>query len=233
MSSDDRLTLPHLLDPISTVAAAMPGAALAGVMLVAAHLRGDKPLHPVGVVGDGALKVEPTAVSGVPVLDEAGSHPLLVRWSRAIGRASGASDVEGFALRLMDREPPADILFASTGSGMLTRYLLALRDDGEYATLTTLLPVMTDGGPLLLRLEPTAAPTSAGEPPAAYTLSWSRLAGAWHDTGSLEIAWRDEDAPVRFDPVANLLPGTRQFGAVAVLREPSYRAGRTVAPRAD
>jgi hypothetical protein len=36
---------------------------------------------------------------------------------------------------------------------------------------------------------------------------------------------------VRHDPVLNLLPGTRQYGFVARLREPSYRAARSVPPQ--
>lgn len=219
-----------LLDGAARTVGAVPGALLAGGLLLTAHLRHDKPLHPLGVVGDGTLTVPGGGTCGVPLLDTAGTHPVLARWSRAVGHDGSSRDVEGLAVRVLDLGAPADVLLASTGDGVLTRHLLALRAPGEHATVTTLLPVATERGSLLLRLEPTGAAVVHGRPPAAYALSWARVGGAWHACGSLEVAWRDEDEDVRFDPVLNLLPGTRQYPLVAALREPSYRGARTVRP---
>ncbi len=218
--------------PLARVGGAIPGAVLAAGLFVTAHVRRDKPLHPVGVVGDGILRVRPVDPSGVPLLDTPADVPLLVRWSRAMGRDPDERDVEGVALRFRETAQPADVLLASTGSNVVTRHLLALRAPGEHATVTTLLPVATEGGSLLLRLEPRRA-GAEGEPPAEYALSWSRVGGGWREVGALEVMWRGVDVDVRFDPVLNALPGTRQYPLVAALREPAYRAGRTVEAQAD
>ena len=218
--------------PLARVAGAVPGVALAAGLLATALVRRDKPLHPIGIVGDGVLRVTTSATSGVPLLDTPAEVPVLVRWSRAMGRDPDRSDIEGLALRFGDENGPADVLFASTGSNAVARHLLVLRAPGEHATVTTLLPVATGPGSLLMRLEPLRE-TAGDEPPAAYELSWSRVGRPWQTAGVLEVSWREGDDDVRFDPVLHQLPGTRQYAIVAALREPAYRAGRTVRARAE
>ena len=208
---------------------AIPGAALATVAAAVAALRRTKPLHPVGRVGHGSLVLEPTAASGVEVLDEAAVHAVLVRWSRAIGLDADKPDIEGMAVRFTIEGAEADLLFATTGGSKVGRHLLVVRSPGESAIFTTLLPVSTVSGSLLLRIHPLDAWTA--DPPMSWELAWSRVGGEWHPTGSLTVSWRAGDEAVRFDPVEHLFPGTRQYGVVRVMREPAYAAARLVKAR--
>lgn len=220
----------------------MAGAVLGAGFATTALLRRDKPLHPRGIVSAGALTLTPAeARAGVPLLDASGVHPALVRVSYAVGTGPEGADIEGLALRLPSGGPggrPVDVLFASTGSGRLSRFVLAVRRPGVHATLTTLLPVQAQAGPpLLLRLAPrpgAAARTAPQSWPTAYVLSWAHGRGPWRVCGELTVSWQDEaaDAPHRFDPVANVLPGARQYPLVAWLREPAYALSRLAWPRA-
>ena len=215
--------------PLAQLLGAVPGAALATAAAVAAALRRTKPLHPLGRIGDGTLVVQPTAASGAEVLDEPAEHRVLVRWSRAIGLEADRPDIEGMAIRFTIGGEAADLLFATTGDGKIGRHLLVVRSPGASATFTTLLPVATATGSLLLRLQPLGAWTV--EPPTMWSLSWSRVGGEWHPLGTLTIRWRPGDEDVRFDPVAHTLPGTRQYAVVTTLREPAYVAARLVRAR--
>jgi hypothetical protein len=229
-----------LVSVIGRAIGATPGVVLGGASLVTAMLRGSKPLHPIGVAGEGVLIAggqspadapsSAAPLSGVPILDEPGEHPVFVRWSRALGRDAGESDIEGLAMRLGDQGRFSDLLFASTGSGVLGRHVLALRGAGEFGTLTTLLPVETDEGSLILALEPAAPAGGPQSPPTAYRLLWSHVGGDWHEVGELRIAWRREDTATRFDPILHQLAGTRQYGVVVALREPAYWAARRQRP---
>ncbi len=128
------------------------GALLAAAFGLAARLRGTRSLHPVGVCGTGTISVTPGPGSGVVLLDDPGPHPCLVRWSRATGKREGR-DLEGLAVRI---EGPAagDVLLASTGTGTVGRHVLTVRDRHDHGPLTTLLPLSTGRGPLLVRLDP-------------------------------------------------------------------------------
>ena len=53
--------------PLARVAGAVPGVALAAGLLATALVRRDKPLHPIGIVGDGVLRVTTSATSGGPI----------------------------------------------------------------------------------------------------------------------------------------------------------------------
>lgn len=202
------------------------GGALGGVLGAAfggaAAVRRTKPLHPRGQVGDGVLTVS-AAQPGydVPLFAERGRHPCQVRWSRSVGLPSPLPDVEGLAVRF--EHPRADLLFAATGTGRLTRFVFAPRPPGRHGAQTTLLPVATAAGPLLLRVTPHAGPD---HPPRRYDLAVGAPSGAWTPVGGLEVGeWR-ADEPTRFDPVQHPLPGTWQYPAVRRMREPAYALAR-------
>ncbi|MCE1177981.1 MAG: hypothetical protein LWW86_02980 [Micrococcales bacterium] len=230
-----RLPLPRrplttVVDGVGAVAGALPGAALATAALVAGAVRRDKPLHPVGVVGTGRLVVTPRGgAHGIPLLETLGEHECTARWSRAMGREEGADDIEGLAVRLKLDGGPADLLFASTGSGALDRHLLAMRHDGEHAELTTLLPVRTAGGVVTFRAAPLGW-AGGHRPPERYEISVAGLAGRWQPVATLVVTWSDQDGEIRFDPVLHPLPGTRQLPLVATLRAPAYWAARHGSP---
>ena len=214
--------------PVAAVGAAV-GAALGAGFGVAARVRRDKPLHPSGQVGEAVLDVtSPAPELGVPLLGEVGRHPCLVRWSRSAGVPSPLPDVEGLALRVRDggEGRPADLLFASAGTGPITRYVLHLRGPRRHGPLSTVLPVLGATGWLVFLVEP----GDDADPPVRWRLAVARGSSAWRSLGTVTATWGFDEA-VRFDPVLNPLPGTGQHPLVSALREPAYARARDGAAR--
>lgn len=200
------------------------GALLAGTFGLVARLRGTRALHPVGISGTGVITSEPTSPTGVVLLDDPGPHPCRVRWSRATGRQQG-HDIEGLAVRI-DGAAAGDVLFASTGTGVIGRHVLVLRDLDSHGPLTTLLPLSTPSGALLFRLDPVPG---TGEPPTAYLLLTAAPGGPWRERGRLDITWSDQDSTRRHDPVGHPPAGSWNHPLWARLRAPSYAASQQVA----
>lgn len=201
------------------------GALFAAAFRLVARARGTRALHPVGVCGLGLLHVPVSANprSGVALLDDPGPHTCLLRWSRATGRRRG-HDVEGLAMRV---EGPSggDLLFASTGTGVVTRHLLTARTPTTHGPVSTLLPLETVRGRLLLLLDPVR---SADHPPTAYRLLVAAPGRPWHVRGRLEIVWSERDCRRRHDPVGHPPAGTWTHPLWARLREPSYGASQQI-----
>jgi hypothetical protein len=206
-------------------AGAVPGAAIGVALGALAAVRRTKPVHPAGRVGTGVLDVtSPRPEFDVPLLATAGSHKCTARFSRTVGLPPALPDIEGLALRLDDLE--ADMLFASTGTGRLTRFVITVRQADDHGTQTTFLPVATGSGSLLLRL----TPFDQSDPPVGWELSAAHAGSEWKPVGVLRVTW-GADQPMRFDPVENVLPGTRQYRLVQVLREPAYLLSRRAVRR--
>lgn len=203
------------------------GAVLAALFGATARLRGTRALHPVGVCGHGRLSITPGPPSGVALLDDPGPHACLLRWSRSTGRQRGL-DVEGLALRV---EGPGrgDVLLSSTGAGVLGRHLLVVRRPHRHGPLTTLLPLQSAHGSLLLALDPRGHEDE--DPPTAYRLLVSAPGHPWHDRGRLDITWTDRDCRRRHDPVGHPPVGTWTHPFWAALRDPSYVASQQVEAR--
>lgn len=218
---DEGSAVGHVLGLVGRIG----GLALAAAFGTLARLRGTRALHPVGFCGNGSLTVTPGSHSGVVLLDEAGPHPCLVRWSRATGLRDGP-DIEGLALRVQGAAA-GDVLLASTGTGVVTRHVLMLRTRRDHGTLTTLLPLSTARGPLLIRLDP----VTADDPPSAYRLLVSAPGHPWHERGRLDITWSESDCTRRHDPVGHPPAGTWIHPLWAHLRKPSYAVSEQV--RAD
>lgn len=153
-----------------------------------------------------------------------------MRLSRAVGLPGPLPDIQGVAVRLETPGGPADLLFATTGSGRFSRYLLLLRRS-PHVPMTTLLPVRTVRGPLQLRLVP--------EVPAGGVRSWvlgaarprdSRWAPIGRLVADAEPVGPDPDPPVRFEPVGNVPTGTAQYRWVRLLRGPAYVLARRWSP---
>ena len=206
---------------LQRAAARAGGAVLASATQGVASLRpASKPLHPDGEVVDGRVFRRGSDVpTGVPWLDEAGEDDVVVRRSRAIGLPHRLPDIHGLAVRVGGGGGDGDILFATTGFGRVTRFLLTASRHPRSRPLTTLLPYETDSGPVLLAAE--------GVEPGSYDLSWARPSGEWHLFGVLLLSTtRSDDSHISFDPVARQIPGLRQYPSVRRLRAPAYRRAR-------
>lgn len=217
-----------MIQGAGAVVAALPGALLAAGLGATAVIRQGKPLHPVGTVGDGQLHLTGGTL-GVPFLDTEDVYAVRARFSWATGNGPRGADVHGLAVRLTVAGEPVDWLFASTGSEGLTRFALTRREPGAYGTLTTLLPVRTAAGPLLLRAEPADGGVD-DHPPARHTLFAAIGTAEWTPIGSLTVEW-GPDEEIRFEPIQHLPPGCSQYPAVVAVREPSYVAARLLGHR--
>ena len=214
-----------------TPLAAAGGGVLAVVFGTLARLRDDRPLHPHGASYAGTVTTTGHGRSGVPWLDRPARHEVSVRVSRALGLPRWMPDIYGIALRArVAGGRPADLLFASTGDSHGGRLLLRPRRAVGTGPLTTLLPVRSPNGALVLRLTATTAqPEGVLTPPSTMALAYAHGAGPWRQCAELRVGARLDRAEVeRHDPVLNLLPGTEQYPAVRALREPSYRSARAV-----
>jgi len=206
---------------LSRTASSAGGAVLAAATRGVAALRpARKPLHPDGEVVRGRIyrrgSDEPT---GVAWLDEAGEDDVVVRRSRAIGLPRSLPDIHGLAVRVPTGGGDGDLLFATTGFGRVTRFVLTASRRPRSRPLTTLLPYDTDTGPVLLAAE--------GVEPGSYDLSWARPSGEWHLFGVLLLSTtRSDDADISFDPVDRQIPGLRQYPSVRRLRAPAYLRAR-------
>ena len=198
----------------------------AGTSALAAVRPARKPLHPQGDLRTGRLRRAGSTVrTGVSWIDEPGEDEVVVRLSRAIGLPPRLPDIHGLALRVPSPDGPGDLLFASTGWGRLTRFLLTGGRRPRSRPMTTLLPYDAPAGPVLLGIQ-------GGPTPESYELRWARAAGPWHPFAVLELhPDTSEDGPVSFDPVRHQIPGLRQYDVVRRLRAPAYRRAR--AARAD
>jgi hypothetical protein len=219
---------PAVLDRARTALAATGGAALgAAARAVALARPADKPLHPRGEVLTGRLRrlgtISPT---GVAWLDTASTDPdgeeVLVRRSRAAGLPGALPDVHGLAIRvpLPGQAPPyGDLLLASTGFGVLTRFLLVPTWQPGGRPLTTLLPYRSPSGPLLLGARERG--------PEAFELSYAVGSRPFEVFAELTLNRTRADPTVSFDAVENRIPGLEQYGWVSRLREPAYALARS------
>jgi hypothetical protein len=209
------------------------GTGLRGTFGLLARLRpAAKPLHPRGIVRTATVhRYGLDEPCGVPWLDGPGTDQVLVRTSRAVGLPGPLPDVHGLAMRVpVDGERVADLLFATTGSGLPGRFLLRPHRSAAHATYSTLLPYRTPTGPVLLAVRPVDG---------GLQLAAARPTGPWRRYGALELdpadldaaqpdegAATDNGALISFDPVLNTLPGLQPYQWVRDLREGAYAAAR-------
>jgi hypothetical protein len=235
-SKEEHMPHTQLLRAAVRATGAVAGLGLGAVSGAVAALRHGRPLHPQGVTLRVTLLAEGAGHTGVPLLDDAGVSDGTVRVSRAMGLPPWLPDIYGVALRLpraTGQDAPADLLFASTGDSRLGRFTLLLHSDLSDGPLTTLLPVRSPAGPLLLRLEPVPGSVVREVGPSLrvpdrLSLSYAVGAGPWVTVAEVAVGARVEgqDDPRRHDPVVHQLPGTEQYPVVRFLREPAYAAAR-------
>ena len=212
----------HLRQRARSVLASTAGVALAAASgAVAAVRSARKPLHPRGAVVAAQLRRHGTTpATGASWLDERSVDEVLVRRSRAIGLPALAPDVHGLALRVpLPGGGHGDVLFASTGLGRLSRFVLTASRSPYGRPMTTLLPYRTPQGPVLLSATATAE--------NQFDLAVASPAGSWRPFATLVLSSTGgADRLVSFDPLRNELPGLRNYDWVRRLREPAYLVAR-------
>ena len=221
LSSDD--------SPVVAGASRVAGSVLEGVFASVARLRpAAKPLHPQGETLSATITrsgLRPAV--GVPWIDEPGIDDGQVRISRAVGLPRGWPDIFGLAMRVPTASGDGDLLFATTGRGIVGRYLLLPARSATSWMYTTLIPYRTASGPLLLAADPDGH--------GVFTLACGRTRGPWRTFGSVVLeaatastSGTDDTNTIgpAFDPVLNQIPGLSYYPWAARLREGSYRAAR-------
>lgn len=209
-------------------ASSAAGTALRGVFAAVGRLRPtDKPLHPRGVVLRATVhRFGSDEPFGVPWLDEPGTDPALVRFSRGGGLPETLPDVLGIALRVNTGDRAGDLLFATTGRGPLGRFLLVPRRAAAVSTTTysTLQPYRTPTGPVVLSARP--VPEAEG---VVLHLAVARPTGRWHDFARADVTGDLEDGVDRlisFDPFDNAVPGLANYAWARRIRAGAYAAAR-------
>ncbi|MFN2561951.1 MAG: hypothetical protein ABR571_11720 [Jatrophihabitans sp.] len=207
-------------------AARVFGKGLAGVFGAAGRLRpATKPLHPRGSVHAATLeRVGLSEPTGVDWLDTGGVDEVLVRLSRSVGLPGPVPDVLGLAIRVpLGGSRHGDLLFATTGSGPIGRFVLRpVRDPA--ARYSTLLPYRTPAGSLLLAAAGITGP--AGDLRFDLQVA-SPPRGPWRRFGSLTVFPEPSpDEYVAFDPMTNPIAGLEPYDWIRQLRARSYRAAR-------
>lgn len=207
------------------------GMVLGAAFGLAAVLRRNKPLHPIGAVAPATLQVTRPADLGVPVLDSRQPRRVLVRLSRAASLASAGWDIMGLAVRVPGGAADgrdADLLFATTGAGRWTRYLLVPRPTWGVGDYTTLLPLAWAGGTVVLRLH--ARSVTDYEVSVSTRPPGVRRPTTWRTIGRLVLDGPPtDDQPLRFRPAASPPAGLTAPAWVRAVRQPAYVAARRLA----
>lgn len=180
-----------------------------------------KPLHPRGELVRGRLYRHGLwPATDVAWLDEPGEDDVVVRLSRAIGLPGALPDIHGLAVRIpVGDGSHGDLLFASTGWGRFSRFLLTASRSPQGRPMTTLLPYRTPSGAVVVGARANGA--------ESFELSCAAYDGEWRVFADLRLSSRPaDDGDISFDPVQHQLPGLEQYPAVERLREPSYRRAR-------
>ena len=206
-------------DPAARAVSSAAGQVLRAVTGLIALRPAAKPLHPRGSTIQGTLRrfgCEQT--TGAAWLDHEGADRVLVRHSRAVGLPHPVPEIFGLAIRVpTGGGGHGDLLFASTGLGHLTRFILTFARSPYKRPLTTLLPYRTPAGPVLL--------SAVFRDETTIVLSWAVRSGAWHPFAELLLDHEpvnEPDTRLSFEPVGNTLPGLVTYDWVRRLRLPAY-----------
>lgn len=196
-------------------------------------LRRNRPIHSVGTVVPGRLVIDTPGTTGSALFDASGETPLIARLSRSASWPVELPDIIGLAVRIPGGGHyggEADLLFASTGTGWLTRYILQLRTSAGAGPLTTMFPLTGVEGNIVFRLDP--------EPHDHYRLSYSPNSGPWRGLGRISLEPSGEpsqrsndpagsdDPTLRFRPVANPPIRLNVPAWLRAVRAPAYGAAR-------
>jgi hypothetical protein len=220
----------------------LAGRAVAVPLAGLTRLRGDKPMHPRGVLFTGVLhRTGPPRPWGVAWLDELRTDRVLVRLSRGAGLPEPWPDLLGLAVRLPGGGPdggPVDLLLSSAGRGRWTRLVPVLRRDAA-TPYSSIMSYRSAVGPVRLAALPEGSGVASDPAPLAaavgrrglrFTLAAALEGGPWEPFARLTVAAPVQplDPEVHVDAVLHAPPGLRADGPMARFRRPAYAAARSV-----
>ncbi len=161
------------------------------------------------------------AAWGTPLLDEPGSHAVLVRRSRALGLPSWLPDVTGVGIRVTDAGGSGrhqDLLLDTGGQSVVGRHVPFLHLSGHERYFSSLLAWRAGSGPVMFGARATG--------PLSMQLLLARPAGPWQDWATLALRERltgDAADALHLSP-ANTGAGLAPVGWLQRLRPDSYAA---------
>ncbi|OQS13101.1 phosphodiesterase [Nocardia donostiensis] len=205
-----------------------------------ARLRHARVFHPKGLYLTGRLR----ASGEYEPLFGSGERPVVARLSKGIGAPDGVPDVFGLAFRVLDADNrPWDFALATTGTGMLSRFLITGARGWRSARYGTLLPYrFADGPSVWLFAEPDVDQPAAASLAAltrhlrdhqvGFELTAARIGEPKRPIAELALHAADSDKSNEhhtdyFDPMINrpdsvaLVPA-----AIAHIRELAYSGSR-------
>lgn len=214
--------------PSVRVSSDVAGRALAVVFAAITMVRRPRPIHPRGEIFAGHIEwIERSgAPSGVAWIDTppvSGRQEVTARVSRSVGFPAPLPDVIGLAFRFHTEDGPADLALASSWLGVPGRFLLRL-SSSVTGSFTSLMPYRGEVGPVELAARTRRRAHGRWEIDlmhATSTSTWRRFAVVSLDANALP-----DSANLRFDPIANALPGADTYPWTRRLRERSYRAAQ-------
>jgi hypothetical protein len=214
------------------------GALAARVFGTVARLRGDRALHPHGVVFGATFTPVPVAETRASSLFAgADARAALIRFSRGGGLPEAFPDVRGCAIRVVDaygNGEHQDFLLASSLAAPLGRHLLVPGWDFGQAFYSSLLTYRI-GSHRLVFGAALEQPVGASLDEVERTLQQGdrrlRLLaagplGGWRDIAHVDIEARAPQAQdLRFNPWT-MGGGIMPLGPLNGLRDPAYRASQ-------
>ena len=201
----------------------------------ASLVRGERAVHAKGTTLHARLIVPGGTRLGVPLLDEPGTHPAVVRFSRSVGLPDALPDVLGVGVRVLDAHGPGahqDLLFDSTSPLPFARRLPLPTYDLLGSAYGSLTPYELAGRRHLLWVLPDASAPStrsldqlAGRGDGTrLRLAVSSAHGSPREVAVLELGSTSPGGrQIRFSPDVTG-GGIRPAGWLQDLRRSAYRA---------
>jgi len=204
--------------------------ALARAFALLGRLRRGRAVHGRGEAWHGELRVPAASRSsdvggterwGAPLLDEPGTHAVLVRRSRALGLPSWLPDVTGVAIRVLDAGGTGlhqDLLLDTGGRSVIGRRVPTLHLAGHEQHYSSLLTWQAGSGKVMFGARATG--------PSSMQLLLARSSGPWQAWATLTLTERlprDAADALHLSP-ANTGAGLTPVGWLQRLRPDSYAA---------
>jgi len=194
-----------------------------------ARLRGDRALHPDGIVYEGTFRSHTTG-TGTRLFDTGDERPALLRISRGAGLPQALPDVLGCAVRVPDAYGAGahqDFALASSARAPVGRHVLLPGRDYSRVFYSSILPYVFGEQTALI-----GARLHGDTPDLEVRLFVATTLGRWREVAALtfnRVASEGDTRALRFNPW-NCGGGIRPRGSLNALRNPAYRGSQEASP---